>query len=414
MKKKESKLIIFITIIIVIYSTFIYIVFKPYEYKQEYFINEYKVEEKFNKQDKYYTFTITNGNEKYVYLIENKYSRKRELIQEIEIAKIEDEICILPKSNKITFYPLCNSDNNIYAYNLSNIKDLNYKYNKIKNFNEEYKNIKLNKLNDISFLLYNYKGFYLINEKDKKDIQLFNKDIYTIQLIYQQDQYLLVPDYNQSYFFNKVYVINILNGKIKEIINRFIDYYMISVIIIHILLIERSDSSMPRKSVKEKKTIYQMAREEKNYSREKASELLEFISSERIERIENGTFSIRPEEVLIMSEKYEKPDLCNHYCSNECPIGKKYVPKIRIKNISEIILEMLSSLNAVNENKNRLIDIAVDGIISDNEIEEFISIQEQMERINITVETLQLWVEKMLSNGKINKEKYERIKEQKK
>jgi len=217
MKKKESKLVIFISILIVIFSTFIYFVFKPYEYKQEYFINEYKVEEKFNKQDKYYTFTITNGNEKYVYLIENKYSRKRELIQEIQIAKNEDEICILPKSNKIAFYPLCNSDNNIYAYNLSNIKDLDYKYNKIKNFNEEYKNIKLNKLNNISFLLYNYKGFYLINEKAKKDIKLFDKDMYTIQLIYQQDQYLLVPDYNQSYFFNKIYVINILNGKIKEI-----------------------------------------------------------------------------------------------------------------------------------------------------------------------------------------------------
>ena len=71
---------------------------------------------------------------------------------------------------------------------------------------------------------------------------------------------------------------------------------------------------------------------------------------------------------------------------------------------------MLSSLNAINEKKNSLIDIIVDGIISDNEIEEFIDIQQQLERINITVEALQLWVEKMLSSGKINKEQYEKFK----
>ena len=159
-----------------------------------------------------------------------------------------------------------------------------------------------------------------------------------------------------------------------------------------------------------KKSIYQLAREEKNYSREKASEVLVGIPPERIERIESGTFLIRPDEVLEMSEKYDKPDLCNYYCANECPIGQKYVPEIKVKDISQIVLEMLSSLNAINEKKNNLIDIIVDGVISDNEIEEFIKIQIQLERINITVETLQLWVEKMLSSGKINREKYEKLK----
>lgn len=167
---------------------------------------------------------------------------------------------------------------------------------------------------------------------------------------------------------------------------------------------------MARKSTKKNKNLYQLAREEKNYSREKASDLLVGIPPERIERIESGAFLIRPDEVLEMSDKYEKPDLCNYYCANECPIGQKYVPEIKIKDISQIVLEMLSSLNALNEKKNNLIDITVDGVISDNEIEDFISIQVQLERINLTVETLWLWVEKMLSSGKINKEKYEKLK----
>ena len=45
---------------------------------------------------------------------------------------------------------------------------------------------------------------------------------------------------------------------------------------------------MARSSTKENKTFYQLKREELNLSREKASEVLESISPERIERIESG------------------------------------------------------------------------------------------------------------------------------
>lgn len=67
---------------------------------------------------------------------------------------------------------------------------------------------------------------------------------------------------------------------------------------------------------------------------------------------------------------------------------------------------MLASLNSVNKTKDRLIEIAADGIISSDEIEDFIHIQNELERISITVETLQLWAEKMLANGIIDPEAY--------
>jgi len=85
---------------------------------------------------------------------------------------------------------------------------------------------------------------------------------------------------------------------------------------------------MARSSVKEKKTLYQRRREELGLSREKASEVLETIPPERIERIENGKFTAHPDEVVIMAEKYKAPHLCNYYCANECSIGKQYVPEI--------------------------------------------------------------------------------------
>ncbi|MCR5652894.1 MAG: helix-turn-helix transcriptional regulator [Ruminococcus sp.] len=167
---------------------------------------------------------------------------------------------------------------------------------------------------------------------------------------------------------------------------------------------------MPKKSVKANKTIYQITREELGLTREGASEQLTGISAETIERIESGKRLIRPEDVLEMSEKYNRPNLCNYYCSHDCPIGQKYVPEVKIKDLSQIVLEMISALNRVQENKNRLIDITLDGEIDDSELEDFVKIQDELEKISVTVETLQLWAEKMIADGAIDKEKYEKLK----
>ena len=64
------------------------------------------------------------------------------------------------------------------------------------------------------------------------------------------------------------------------------------------------------------------------------------------------------------------------------------------------------SLNAMDRKKERLIEIAADGTISKDEIDDFVRIQKELERISVTVETLQLWVEKMLANGRIDTEAY--------
>ena len=163
---------------------------------------------------------------------------------------------------------------------------------------------------------------------------------------------------------------------------------------------------MGRASTKENKNPYQRIREELGLTREKAGELLEVVTPERIEKIENERSFPHPDEVLLMSQKYRKPSLCNFYCSNQCPIGKEYVPEVQVKELSSIVLEMLASLNSVNKRKERLIEITADGVISNDEIDAFIYIQEELERISITVETLQLWAEKMLANGIIDSEAY--------
>ena len=121
---------------------------------------------------------------------------------------------------------------------------------------------------------------------------------------------------------------------------------------------------MGRSSTRENKTRYQLAREELGLSREKASELLETIAPERIEKIESERSLPRPDEVLIMAEKYKTPSLCNYFCARQCPIGQQYVPEIRNSELSDIVLKMLASLNAMDRKKERLIEIAADGTIT--------------------------------------------------
>lgn len=158
---------------------------------------------------------------------------------------------------------------------------------------------------------------------------------------------------------------------------------------------------MPRVSTKENKNAYFKRREELGLTREAASELLETIPPERIEKIENERSAPHPDEVLLMAEKYKAPELCNIYCSNECPIGRQYVPEVQIQNLPQIVLQMLSSLNSVQDQQKRLIEITADGEIDESEVADFKLIREELEKISITVEALQLWTEQMIANGKI-------------
>ena len=167
---------------------------------------------------------------------------------------------------------------------------------------------------------------------------------------------------------------------------------------------------MARKSTKENKNIYQRTREALDLTREEASDLLITMSPERIEKIESERSMPHPDEVLVMAQKYKQPSLCNYYCANQCSIGAQYVPEIKVKDLSQIVLEMLASLNSMQKEKDRLIEITVDGKVSGDELADFVAIQEQLEKISVAVETLQLWCERMLDTGAIDQAQYEAYK----
>jgi polyhydroxyalkanoate synthesis regulator phasin len=101
-----------------------------------------------------------------------------------------------------------------------------------------------------------------------------------------------------------------------------------------------------------------------------------------------------------MAKAYKKPFLCNFYCSNECPIGKVSVPELKEKDLAQITLEMLSTINILSKQKDRLVEITVDGKITKDEMKDFLLIKSELDKMTVSIESLKLWIDQMVADGK--------------
>ncbi len=216
MKTNNIKILTLSLGLIILFSFFLFMIFKPTTYEKQYKVKDFSVKEAYDSKNKYYKFTITYDNKIYPFIINHKYISARKLIDDITLTQSDNEVCILPNSKRIDFYPLCQNEEDMYSYNLANNHDLEFQYPNVVDENKTYNKITIHNLNNLNYLIFNYRGFYLLN-KENKEIKLFSKDIYLLDLVYQINNYLLVADYNQNYYFNKFYLINIKNGKVKEI-----------------------------------------------------------------------------------------------------------------------------------------------------------------------------------------------------
>ena len=158
---------------------------------------------------------------------------------------------------------------------------------------------------------------------------------------------------------------------------------------------------MGKRSTKENKNIYQQSREAAGLTREAAEELT-FISSDRIERIENDKSVPHPDEVLAMEQGYKAPTLSNYYCTHECPIGMKYVPAVGLKELPQLTVELLSALHALEEERDTLIDIAVDGRVNAFERKEFDVILTTLAALDRSIRGMRIWIEHAMTSGKMD------------
>lgn len=175
---------------------------KNYEYK--YFLGEVEIVESYDKSDSIYKFEIDNKKSSFVYYVEENYISKRGLIKSVEIKGD----CIIAISDDIKDISLCHNEEMYYTHYYEDTPEAK--------LIDTYNGINIYDFNNSKYMIWNYSGFLTISESEKDTIKLFNTDFYYLDLIIKMDDYLVVADYDQKYKFDKFYLINSKNNKVKE------------------------------------------------------------------------------------------------------------------------------------------------------------------------------------------------------
>lgn len=132
-------------------------------------------------------------------------------------------------------------------------------------------------------------------------------------------------------------------------------------------------------------------------SRAGAAEVLG-VSEDVVKDAELGLHKCIPVDlVMLMADAYNAPDLMNYFCLSECPIGKDREISDKMYTIDRVTVRLLKSLklSQLEQVKDRLLDIAEDGIVSVNEIEDLREILVYLGTISRTISELKLIGEKI-------------------
>lgn len=132
-------------------------------------------------------------------------------------------------------------------------------------------------------------------------------------------------------------------------------------------------------------------------SREMAAEQLG-ISTSSLANHELGiTKNVPVDTVVMMADLYHAPELRNHYCKCECPIGKMLPMATKVGGLQSITVRLVNSFDddVVRDMKKGLLRIAEDGSVSDAEKAELNGIVRFMDTIATEISELRMLEEKM-------------------
>lgn len=144
-----------------------------------------------------------------------------------------------------------------------------------------------------------------------------------------------------------------------------------------------------------------IAREKNGLTREKASEEIDGISASRLEKLENARTTMQPEDVVMLARAYKEPKLCNYYCTHECAIGRNKTPELEEKELPQIAIELVNAVSKLHRHKDEILQIAEDGTVSQDEYPDFATLKETINKLIVSAQTLDLWLEKEIAEGRV-------------
>ena len=130
-------------------------------------------------------------------------------------------------------------------------------------------------------------------------------------------------------------------------------------------------------------------------SREGAAEALGLDRS-RMARIELGSLWPYPEEVLLMADGYNAPELLNYYCCDVCPIGCRTHQRLEVAELDRLTVKLMAAMRKGDNIKSMLLDITEDGMIDTDERPQLGQVLAYLDNISRVAAELKLWAEKNL------------------
>ena len=230
--KKVIKLLIGIFILVLIFELIAYI-FKTHHditYTLKDDNQTFKINEDY-KNKKYY-FKITSKDLVYSFEIHDVFHKKKEVITKIYSYQKDDLYCIYPMVEKQeNTNILCSKNNKSYAYTnyekeltpfIETLKKQGYNSPSWQEKSNSSKKIETlsayqNNIKEKTYIyIYKYNGFFSISKDSLEQIKLFENDTYINHLGTNIDKYYLIPNYDQKYDYDELYVIDMTNNKVKK------------------------------------------------------------------------------------------------------------------------------------------------------------------------------------------------------
>ena len=216
-KIKQRRRLALLLIIILIIVLVLFFLFQRKDYTVTYSVNDYEITESYHKEEDYYSFIIKKGETEHFAIVYNQHFSSKKNIDQITEYQTQTESCITISSNKVRIEPLCTKEETQISYHLVS-DEMKEKLGVTSETKEDtilttYNNINVYHYRNHDYYIWNYRGFYHINENTTENIQLFDKDIYNPTLITQVNDTLVIPDYNADYYFDKVILLDMNTGR---------------------------------------------------------------------------------------------------------------------------------------------------------------------------------------------------------
>lgn len=231
-----KRLVLFIIFTFAIILTYILVINGERDYSLDYTVDKIKVNESYSKDKGYYNFILTVDDVEYNFVLEKKYSNDRKLVDKIDVINKDDYDCVRPKVKDYNMNYLCfdesYKDEYVVGYKKIEEPKLVKNVDNIEIYNKDY-----------NYFVWNGYGF--TDVLNKKNYNFLDKETYDNPISFIGDNYIIVADYDQSKTFDKFYIIDLDNKKVREFKSKYdIDFnsYFIGEVEDKLYLFDRNNS----------------------------------------------------------------------------------------------------------------------------------------------------------------------------